>query len=208
MKRIGLGSKLLFIVFVFSSFISANLELIPLKIGQKMPRQFTRMRAVNESHYIIKDLYKENGLCVIFSNNTCPFVVSWESRYNEIFELCVKNKIGFVVLNSNEDKRKGNDSFLEMQKRAKEKKYKFLYAEDKNSKMADALGALYTPEAFLFDKFQALEYKGAIDDNMKDEKLVKVAYLKNAIESLGKNRKPSIKETKIVGCDIKRLKEF
>lgn len=207
MKKIFFASKLLVLIVILASFNNANLNLVPLKIGQKMPRQFTRIRAVNNTHYVLKDMYKENGLCVLFSSNTCPFVISWEGRFNQIHDQCVKNKIGFVVLNSNEDKRKGNDSFFEMQKRAKDKQYKFIYAEDKNSKMADALGAQFTPEVFLFDKFQVLEYKGAIDDNMKDEKLVKIAYLKNAIESLGKNKKPTIKESNIVGCDIKRLKE-
>ena len=207
MKKIFFASKLLVLIVFLASFNNANLNLVPLKIGQKMPRQFTRIRAVNNTHYVLKDMYKENGLCVLFSSNTCPFVISWEGRFNQIHDLCVKNKIGFVVLNSNEDKRKGNDSFFEMQKRAKDKQYKFIYAEDKNSKMADALGAQFTPKVFLFDKFQVLEYKGAIDDNMKDEKLVKIAYLKNAIENLGKNKKPTIKESNIVGCDIKRLKE-
>ena len=207
MKKIFFASKLLVLIVILASFNNANLNLVPLKIGQKMPRQFTRIRDVNNTHYVLKDMYKENGLCVLFSSNTCPFVISWEGRFNQIHDLCVKNKIGFVVLNSNEDKRKGNDSFFEMQKRAKDKQYKFIYAEDKNSKMADALGAQFTPEVFLFDKFQVLEYKGAIDDNMKDEKLVKIAYLKNAIENLGKNKKPTIKESNIVGCDIKRLKE-
>lgn len=207
MKRKITSAGFLLLFLGFASFKNLNTNITPINIGQKMPRTFTRVREVNNQHLIIKDLYNENGLCVLFSSNTCPFVIAWENRYNKIYDACQKNKIGFIVLNSNEEKRKGNDSFFEMQKRAKDKGYKFYYAEDKSSKMADALGATLTPEVFLFDKFQVLEYKGAIDDNFKEEKLVKTTYLLNAIDHLGKNKKPVLKEIKGVGCDIKRAKE-
>jgi hypothetical protein len=50
-----------------------------------------------------------------------------------------------------------------------------------------------------------LVYKGAIDDNVKDASVVKIAYLKDALSSVLKNEKPKIQETKSIGCTIKRV---
>ena len=64
---------------------------------------------------------KKNGLVVVFSCNTCPFVVGsesfpgWENQYNALFEQAVQQQIGFILVNSNEGKRDGADSFTEMQ---------------------------------------------------------------------------------------------
>lgn len=191
---------------IFAGFMALSFyQVTPLKTGTKMPKGFSRLKEVNNQYLILKDVYKENGLCVIFSSNTCPFVTSYESRYNTIYDLCQKNKIGMLVVNSNEAKRTGDDSYKEMQKHAKEKGYKFYYAEDKSSKLADAFNAQTTPEAFLFDNMQLLKYRGAIDDNSKTE-LVKVNYLQDAIKSMIAKKTITTKETKATGCSIKRVK--
>ena len=65
---------------------------------------------------------KANGLIVVFSCNTCPFVVGspnfpgWEEQYDGLKSLAEQNEIGFVLINSNEAKRNGADSFEEMEK--------------------------------------------------------------------------------------------
>ncbi|HOO86047.1 MAG TPA: hypothetical protein PLS94_15855, partial [Prolixibacteraceae bacterium] len=57
---------------------------------------------------------------------------------------------------------------------------------------------------FLFDKNNKLVYKGAIDDNHKDLKQVNEFYLKDALNSLGQRKEISNKETRNLGCGIKR----
>ena len=58
---------------------------------------------------------KENGVIVVFSCNTCPFVVGssyfpgWENQYNALHSLAQNNDLGFVLINSNEAKRDGVD---------------------------------------------------------------------------------------------------
>ncbi|MBX7225470.1 MAG: redoxin domain-containing protein [Chitinophagales bacterium] len=195
-----------FFGIIFLGIIALSFyQVTPLKPGTKMPKGFSRLKEVNNQYLILKDVYQENGLCVIFSSNTCPFVTSYESRYNTLYELCKKNKIGMLVVNSNEAKRTGDDSYKEMQKHAKEKGYKFYYAEDKSSKLADAFNAQTTPEAFLFDNTQILRYRGAIDDNSKAE-LVKLNYLQDAIKAMTAKKVIATKETKVTGCSIKRVK--
>lgn len=146
----------------------------------------------------------KNGLALIFSCNTCPFVLKWEGRYNGLKELADKNGVGMVLLNSNYGNRDGVDSYEAMKKHAKKQGYTVPYLVDENSLLANAYGAQTTPHVFLFDKDFNLVYKGAIDDNYDDASAVKKAYLKTAIENLSAGKKIAETETKPIGCSIKR----
>ncbi len=176
-----------------------------LKIGDKAPMTEAKMPAVGEKSYSLNDIKKENGLLVVFSCNTCPFVLAWEDRYNELNAYANENKVGMVLVNSNEAKRSGDDSKEAMVKHAREKAYKMPYVIDSEHKLADAFGARTTPHVYLFNKKGELAYVGAIDDNqVKGD--VKTNYLKNALADLGKGGlKCSTAETKAIGCSIKRV---
>ena len=182
-----------------------------IKIGRKAPMTNYEMKNVSGDDYSIEKLAFENGILVVFSCNSCPFVVGnkemegWQGRYNEIHDLCKRNKIGMVLVNSNEAKRTSADSFTEMQKHSKNQKYDAAYVMDVNSKLADAFGASTTPHVFLLDKDLKLVYKGAIDDNVKSKSSVKENWVKDAIISSGKNKPILLPETRNSGCSIKRL---
>jgi len=92
-----------------------------------------------------------------------------------------------------------------MQDYAQGQGYKWYYAEDKNNELADAFGASRTPEVFLFDKNGKLVYHGAIDDNPSDAKSVNRHHLKEAINEVTAGQEVSVKESKSVGCNIKRV---
>lgn len=182
-------------------------EFIALKIGQAAPMTEAKMKNIDGKELSLEDVKGENGTLVMFSCNTCPYVLRWEDRYAEVAKMCQEQKIGLITINSNEKQRGKQDSFEAMQTHAKEKNYNFAYVLDKNSALADAFGATKTPDVFLFDKEMNLKYKGAIDDNAKNAKDVKEPYLKNAIKNMveGKEVKPA--ETKSIGCSIKRMKK-
>lgn len=195
------------ITIVLLAFLSTSFtDLRPLSIGEKAPKTDLKMESVDGSKASLADLKKENGLCVIFSCNTCPYVIGWEDRYNEIEADCAKNNIGFVLVNPNEAKRDGDDSLDEMILHAKEKGYgNYPYLVDKNHVLADAFGATKTPDVFLFNADMKLAYKGAIDDNMKQKDSVKEPYLKNAISKMVVGEKVDPTSTKAIGCSIKRI---
>ena len=112
--------------------------------------------------------------------------------------------VGVIVLNSNEAYRNEDDSYEAMQAYAKDQKYNWSYALDKNNEVADAFGAKRTPEIFLFDKTLKLVYHGAIDDNPSDANAVDKHHLKNAINELTAGKEITVKESRSVGCTIKR----
>ena len=180
----------------------------PLSIGTMAPKTDLKMVDISGESYTLSDLTEENGLLVVFSCNTCPFVLAWEDRYGEIAGACEKGKIGMVAINSNEAKRSGDsmdDSIEAMQKHAVEQGYKFKYVLDKNSELAMAFGATKTPQIFLFDKDLTLKYTGAIDDNLKDASKVENPYLLEALRNLAGKKKIDPDTTPALGCSIKRV---
>lgn len=199
------------IIFIFIALLSVTAFAGngdgEIGVGDKAVNTDVKMMDISGEKISLQDVKKENGVVVLFSCNTCPFVLRWEDRFLDIKAWADKNDVGMVVVNSNHQKRNGVESFEAMKEHAAEKGYNFYYALDENSLLANALGGQTTPHAFLFDGNMHLAYKGAIDDNYKSAEEVSKAYLKDAISDLGKGEKVALAETKPVGCSIKRKVE-
>jgi peroxiredoxin len=178
----------------------------PLRIGTAMPMADVKMQDVNGKMLSIKEVAGSNGVLVMFSCNTCPYVVKNQQRTVEVNEYAKKMNLGVIVLNSNEAYRTEDDSPEAMKAYAKDQKYKWSYVVDKDHLLADAFGANRTPEVFLFDKNLKLAYHGAIDDNPSDAAAVGRHHLKEAIDELVAGKEISVKESRSVGCSIKRKK--
>ncbi|MEO5948333.1 MAG: thioredoxin family protein [Chitinophagaceae bacterium] len=178
----------------------------PLPIGASLPKADQKMLNTSGEKVSFADAKKKNGLLVMFSCNTCPYVVKNQERTNEVSNYALTNDIGVVILNSNEAYRGSEDSYDAMKEYASNQNYKWHYVVDKNSEMADAFGANRTPECFLFDNNNKLVYHGAIDDNPSDATAVSRKHLSKAIEEMKSGKTISVKESKSVGCGIKRNK--
>jgi len=179
-----------------------------LNIGQKMPMQESEIFDISEESITLNDIQKKNGILVIFTSNSCPFVVMWEDRYKLLEKKCMNSGFGMVYINSNQAKRDGDDSVEEMRNHSKKMGYTIPYLIDENSKFANAFGAKTTPHIFLFNKEKRLTYKGAIDDNYKSINNVTKNYLLDALEEVSNQKSVSINDTKAVGCSIKRVKKI
>ena len=208
MKTKAITLTILFIsLFILQSFVKNDM----LEIGAAIPSPEKKMLNIDDKEYSFNDLKKENGLLIVFSCNTCPFVIGngsksegWENRYLELGDISKDLKVGMVLVNSNAAKRDDGDSFSDMQNHYKQKGYNSYYVIDPNSEMADAFGALTTPHVYLFDNNMKLVYRGAIDDNVKKSSDVKEFYLQDALNNMvaGKTIEPQI--TRQLGCSIKR----
>lgn len=194
----------LLILFILNSNNSIAQINSPLELGSIIPMSKELMINVTDEKMSLDNNFNENGLLVVFSCNTCPFVVMWEDRYRQLEEMCQINKVGMVYINSNEAKRNGDDSKEAMKNYAKSMGYTFPYLIDQNSAVANAFGAKTTPHIYLFDENKKLVYKGAIDDNFRDISQVKYTYLLDAIEQMVSGVDIKIKETNSKGCSIKR----
>jgi hypothetical protein len=177
----------------------------PLPIGAALPQPEVKMKDVSGKEVSFADARKKNGLLVMFSCNTCPVVGKYQSRTLEIARHAISNNIGVILLNSNEATRSDGESMADMQDYAKEQGYDFSYVLDLSSNMADLFGATRTPELFLFNKDNKLVYHGAIDDNANDAAKVTRQHAREAINELVNGKDISTKQTRSVGCTIKRL---
>ncbi len=178
----------------------------PLPIGSILPKGDVKMKDISGKEITIKEVKKKNGILVMFSCNTCPYVIKNQQRTRDICAYAQKMEVGVIVLNSNAANRNDDDSFSSMKEYAKDQQYNWIYAVDENNVLADAFGAGRTPECYLFNSDLKLIYHGAIDNNPGDENSVTRKHLEIAIEEMKAGKEVSMKETRSVGCGIKRIK--
>lgn len=151
--------------------------------------------------------YKEvNGYIVIFSCNTCPYVVAYEDRMIDLHNKYNKKGFPVIAINPNDPEISPGDSFEKMQERAKEKNFPFAYVFDEKQEIFPQYGATRTPQVYLLEKTSQgniVRYIGAIDDNFKDAAAVKDKFLENAIEAIENKKEVPVKTTRAIGCTIK-----
>jgi thioredoxin-related protein len=198
--------KLLFPGLALFAITLMSFAFSELPLGAELPKADRKMKDVTGKDVSLKDATKKNGLLVMFSCNTCPYVIKNQSRTNDISNYALKSDVGVIIVNSNEGMRSGEDSYDAMKQYAKNQGYQWHYVVDTNSELADAFGAKRTPEAFLFDSKGKLVYHGAIDDNPTDASSVTRYHLKEAISEMTNGKDITVKTSRSVGCTIKRPK--
>ena len=177
-----------------------------LDLGSILPLGDIKMADISGKDVSLNDAKGKNGLLVIFSCNTCPWVIAWEDRYVELADTYKDKGVGIVAINSNETQFENVDSMEEMQAHAKEQGYNFYYTMDNGSKLASEFGATRTPHIYLFDKKDKLVYRGAIDDNARKPDQVENTYLADAIDNMLAGNTIDPTATKALGCAIKFAK--
>jgi peroxiredoxin len=182
--------------------VAASVFADGVKVGDKAPMTDAKLKNVDGKEVTIAGVTGKNGTLVIFTCNHCPFAKAWEKRIAELGNAAGKEGVGVIAINSNDPDSYAEDSYENMQKRAKAVGFEFPYAVDATSDVARAFGASRTPEAFLFDKEGKLVYHGAVDDN-KDASKVAQTYLKEALDDVVAGKPVANAETKAVGCGIK-----
>lgn len=199
---------------IFLVLFSVSLVHAQIKKHTLLPMADVHLKSVNlEAKKSLKDYKSDKGLLVIFSCNTCPFVVGtpdfpgWERQYNDLFEKAYQVGVGMILINSNEGKRGKEDSFEEMKKHAEEKSYKMPYLLDENSLVANAFEAKTTPHVFLFNNDLKLVYSGSIDNIWDNKRTEDIPYLFNALKALNEGKKIKNSATPPKGCSIKRVQK-
>ncbi len=202
MKRIS------FILLLALGLTSMTLNNSSFSLGDKAPLSDLKMTDVaSDNDLSLEDMMEANGLLVIFSCNTCPFVLAWEDQFPKLGKLSKGKKLGMVLVNSNQAKREGEDSMAAMKEHYKKAGYNTPYVIDEDSKLADAFGAKTTPHVYLFNSKMELVYRGSINDKFEDrDKTAKQFYLEDAINSMIANEPIEPAETREIGCSIKRIK--
>ena len=207
--------KLLFIAIALPTlgFVTSSTIVVKdkgVKVGKKAPMMDVSLENVDGTNYSLNDLMGENGLFVVFSCNTCPFVVGndnfegWERQYNDLHASAEKAKIGFVLVNSNEAKRNGADSKDEMVKHSEAAEYTMNYLVDRNSELADAFGAKTTPHFYAINSKGKVVFMGSIDNSWDSSRESLETYALDVVAHLSEGKPLKEKSSAPRGCSIKR----
>ena len=170
------------------------------KIGTKLP-DFPILIAVNGTEWDSKKLAAAEVLILAFTCNRCPYSVDYEDRLNALQQKHSESggRVQLLVINSNYGP---DESLPRMKTRAKEKQFEFPYVKDKDQSIARSVGAVYTPEFFVFDRDRRLAYKGALDDATNFDNVTK-HYVNDAVVALLAGKDVKTAETGARGCTIR-----
>lgn len=175
-----------------------------INIGDGIPEAKQELKNIDGQAVTLASQAGKNGLLVMFSCNTCPFVVRNQHMTLKTIAYAKEHNMGVVIINSNAARRSSDDSYDAMVKYAKEQGYTVPYVMDNKTLLADAFGAGHTPELFLFNGAGKLAYKGAMNDNPGEPMEAKTMFIFNAIDAVANGKTPDPAVTKSVGCSIKR----
>ena len=141
------------------------------------------------------------SLMVVMCNH-CPYVQAVDDRINNLAK-DYRGRLQVFGINANDPVAYPEDNFEAMIERSKLKGYQFPYLWDESQAFVRSLGAVCTPDFFLFDEIHQLAYRGRLDDSWKDPQRVKIQVLREPIEAILNHRPVSIDQKSSLGCSIK-----
>lgn len=196
--------KYITIMLLLTAFLS-QAQSKTLKAGETAPD--FKLKNVDNKDVSFESFPKAKGFIVVFTCNTCPYAKAYEQRIIDLDKKFKPEGYPVIAINPNDPEASKADTFDKMQDLAKDKKYAFPYLFDKGQLVTDQYGAKHTPHLFVVSKSAKgtfVEYTGAIDNDPEGDKAEKTKYVEDVISALQKNQKPTITETKEIGCTVKR----
>ncbi len=188
-------------VFLMLLLVSLN-SFKPDKIKDKLN---FKLLNVDGKYVSLKEDPAIKGYVIIFTCNHCPYARLYTSRLNALYNIYKAKGVPLIAISSTDADTYEEDSYEKMKEKALLEHFEFPYLYDKDQQVAKKYNAQKTPHAYVIwnEKGKwAIKYNGAIDDNATSEELVKVSFVKNAIDSLLVGKTVQIKETKSIGCQI------
>jgi peroxiredoxin len=142
---------------------------------------------------------------IVFVGCECPLAKLYGLRLTELAKSYESKSVAFIGVNSNQQ-----DSATEIGEYAKNHGIPFPILKDVGNAIADRLGAVRTPEAFVLDAKRVIRYHGRIDDQYgigfarpKAEHKELVA----AIDELLAGKPVSVASAEAPGCYIGRVQK-
>jgi peroxiredoxin len=172
-----------------------------LATGAKAP-EFT-LKGVDGKMHSLSDYAGKKVVVMIVSCNHCPTVIQYEDRMVALQRDYADKSVQIIAINGNETDGHPTDDFAHMVQRAKKKRFNFPYLRDDTQEVVQALGAVRTPEVFLFGPGRTLLYHGRIDDNPDNPDRVKRHDLREALDEVLAGKPVSVPNTTSVGCTVK-----
>ena len=164
---------------------------------------FTLSDANGERHHW-NQLRGEHGTLVMFICNHCPYVVHLKPALAELAKEYQAKGIGVVAINSNDYESYPDDAPKQMRADVETFAYSFPYLVDETQEVAQSYKAACTPDFFVFDKHDALAYRGQFDDSRPgNDVAVTGSDLRTALDALLAGEAVATVQKPSLGCNIK-----
>jgi len=150
-----------------------------------------------------KTSFEKGGMLIAVMCNHCPYSNAIWRRLQAVAEFARKLDINTVAINPNIHPNYPEDSPSHMLDKVKEFDIDFPYLIDENQEVSKSLGAVCTPDIFLYDMNAKLYYHGRLDDNWHDERSVQEEDLREAIITLFGQQEAPKEQHPSEGCSIK-----
>lgn len=162
-----------------------------------------KLTSTEGKEYSLSDFNKFKYLVLFFTCNHCPYVVGSDELTRTTANKFAGKSVGFVGINSNSENTYPEDSFPNMVKRMKEKKFPWVYLYDQSQDIAKRYGALRTPHFYVFNDARTLVYTGRGVDTPRDTSKMTINNLDIVLEELTSGKQISVPVTNPIGCNVK-----
>lgn len=137
----------------------------------------------------------------VFYSTECPISNAYSATYNALAAAHPSDRVSFVGICVDPDL-----STADLKDHARDFQLKFPQVHDRHGRIARALGASKTPEAFLIDDQGRIRYHGRIDDQYAARRVrnenPSSAQLKDALAALLAGKEPAASYVEPVGCPL------
>lgn len=146
----------------------------------------------------------KQGTLVMFICNHCPYVIHLKPALAELAKEYQAKGFGVVAINSNDYASYPDDAPKHMLEDAEAFGYSFPYLVDETQEVAQSYKAACTPDFFVFDKQDALVYRGQFDDSRPGNDVnVTGSDLRNALDAILAGEAVATAQKPSLGCNIK-----
>lgn len=154
--------------------------------------------------WTLEDCRGENGLLIMFICNHCPYVKAIMDRLVRDTAELKQYGINSVAIMANDVEEYPEDSFDNMQRVAQQQGFSFPYLYDETQQVAQAYGAVCTPDFFGYNKDLQLQYRGRLDASRKEAAAPDVRRdLFESMKQVAESGQGPADQIPSMGCSIK-----
>jgi len=162
-----------------------------------------RLPGVDGKTWTLTEARGKNGLLVMFICNHCPYVKAVLDRLIRDARELKEHGVNTVAIMSNDPTDYPEDSFDHMKQVSGKLKFPFPYLYDETQAVAQAFGAVCTPDFFGYNKDLKLQYRGRLDASRKEPVPNAPRDLFEAMKQVAQTGQGPREQIPSMGCSIK-----
>lgn len=169
-----------------------------------LPAPDFRLQGVDGREWSRDECAGPRGLLVMFICNHCPYVKAINRKLVRDTDELIRLGIGCVAIMPNDTAAYPEDDLPLMRVVAEQQGYAFPYLIDETQQVAQAYGAVCTPDFFGYNADLALQYRGRLDEaGARPDAEAARPELLLAMREVARTGKGPAQQVPSMGCSIK-----